>query len=750
MRRSVSLILFSALILALSLGARVVFDSRIDSPRESSWFVEDPDTLYHARRVERALDSGLSVASNESLFNHPHGSAIPWPPYYDQLLTLCLAPFAPEDPTARHEYVEKTITFAPLVFGVITSLLAAAVGLLLAGRGAALVAGVGHSLCYGSIAFSRLGNGDHHAFISLLTGLLLAGLTLLWKKRWIDEPRKALTAGLVLGALAGILLGSWAGSTLAILVVQATLGWAIVRQSTTFRAGLSSFGIAFHLSAFLVVLPALLSSPWLQSQPWVVVNLSYFHGTLLLLGALVFVPLRPLKPKSTALRRYPWILLVILGSTFAVGVAAESGAAMHILQGFSWAGSTPRSMGGVMESQPLIGPGTDPTEVYYLLGYWVHLLPLALAWAAWQALRRGRDELVPWILSGLLFALLASRQMRFTESLSLPLTVLIGWAAGSLLPKPKWRLTLSLLVAVTLLQWPVVRDIQGIIGAPKDAINVPARRNARADRSALQWLRNHDSTSVDQGVMASWSHGHAIQWVAGRPTLTNNFAGYVGTNGFRAHAYFFLSEDDAEAERTLKRRKISHVYVTCHLPENLRGMVRDLDGRVSNRYFIHQSGVDRLRPAWYETLGARLIFAGLPPGVSNVKTKSSPDFLRLVYISPVAIQRTPLTANASSLPYACIWERVRGARIEARGEPGTLLQIDIELLYPGVDRPITYSNQAGADEQGRAKVRVPYATPGMNGDGQATGPATWSFGNQSGTLVISSQAVLEAKTIRLP
>ena len=76
-------------------GAQTV----VDGP----WGSSDPDTLYHARRVERGVrDHGWiasydpllasgAVPGSSTLFDPVRGVPIPWPPFYDLLLTgLCL------------------------------------------------------------------------------------------------------------------------------------------------------------------------------------------------------------------------------------------------------------------------------------------------------------------------------------------------------------------------------------------------------------------------------------------------------------------------------------------------------------------------------------------------------------------------------------------------------------------------------------------------------------------------------------
>src|SRR5262245_54380482 len=122
-----------ALALALGLVALVAFAPRtlpgLKRPRGTAsadgWFSIDPDGLYHTRRVERAFEEGLPIAGEDAFLDFPSGAAIPWPPYYDTILYLALAPFAPHDVQARRPWLERSVASLPIAFGIGAALCAA-------------------------------------------------------------------------------------------------------------------------------------------------------------------------------------------------------------------------------------------------------------------------------------------------------------------------------------------------------------------------------------------------------------------------------------------------------------------------------------------------------------------------------------------------------------------------------------------------------------------------------------------------
>ena len=105
-----------------------------DEGGAAAWFVTDPDSLYHMRRLERALAEGGVVAGRDPLLAFPEhegegGAPIPWPSGYTRALLALAGDRAPGEPLDRERWVEHEVARWPMLFAALTS------------GGAALVAG---------------------------------------------------------------------------------------------------------------------------------------------------------------------------------------------------------------------------------------------------------------------------------------------------------------------------------------------------------------------------------------------------------------------------------------------------------------------------------------------------------------------------------------------------------------------------------------------------------------------------------
>ena len=729
--------------------------------RGGGWFSIDPDGLYHARRVDRALREGLPVAETDPYLAYPEGARIPWPPYYDTLLALALGPFAPEG-GGRRASLERAVSTLPVFFALASAVLTVfAVWRLTIERetgaraAGALAAAATFALCRSSINYSVVGTGDHHAWVSFLN----AGLLVLVAAA-AGRARRSAGSGLAWGAagglVAGLMLGSWVASLLYVLNVQLALAWLLLRRAREKLPGIASFGFAFHVVAALAVLPAVLSSPWRGELPWMVVNLSLFHPVLLALGALVFAP--PLllgggvlAPGTPGARRYPWVVAAALALGAGALWTLQLGPARGVAEGFAWVSRADAFMETVLESAPLVGPRAGGSDQLFLaLGFGVLLLPLAWAAMAWGAFREHRYELLPWAVAVPPLLVQALAQRRFGDALAVPMAVTLGWALARFARGPRVLLVSGALATALLAQlpsllltkrqWPGVRNA----GTVTDTF--------LGERLLYDWMRENTPGGGDYSVLAHWDRGHVIEWVADRPSVATNFGSYVGVESYRDPPRFFLSENPFEARAILERRRARFVLVPGSLPRNLESMIRIVDPELRARYMIDRPEGPVTSNAWLTTMGARLLADGLqvvPPTVPLEQQSPPLGFLRLVHVSPFreVFFRNPRTGEP--LPVGFVWEHVPGARIAARGSPGDEARIELTVRYPAGNHALDLVFFARCDETGVARFWVPYATDAPNGDGVVES-ARWTIGEDTGELTIPESAVLGGPSLVIP
>ena len=731
----------------------------------AGWIATDPDSLYHMRRLDRALAGG-PVAPRDPLLAFPEhaaagGAPIPWPPYYTLVLRTVLAPFAPADPALRRAFVEERVASAAAVFATLTAALVALAAGLLAGPRAAVFAGVYYAFQFGALRYGIVGNGDHHAWVALLFAALLFSVGRALGRDALASTAGSFRRGLASGVLAGLLIGSWVAGLLFVMIVQLALGWRIVALGRAPARGLAPFGLAFHLGAALVLAPAVLASPWLPAAPFSIVNLSAAHLLELVLGALVFVPLTVLR-RPRALALYPWLVVLVL----ALGALALAPTTLGeaVRAGFAWAGGTNRFMGYITESQPLLGGDAGSARALFkFLGYGVLGLPVAWFCASRVAFRRepGRDgggdgggddasgdgRLLPWVIAAPVLLALALVQRRFGEALGVPMAVLLGWGlvrARRAFPARLRRLSgagsfaLAALIPV-LLNPGVARTTALRLPAGGRTVLTPELARQRGHRALAEWLRERhpeQAASPEWSVLAQWDLGHTIEWAGGCATVATNFGLYLGVDSYLDPWRFFLATDAESAEALLVRRRARYVLLTSTFTRNLDTMLRvigDERGAASD---------------WRAGMGARLLFQDGAWDYGKTAGDGIPDFLRLVHVAPEVDRGLP--GWESPPPFGWIFERVPGARLELAAEPGSEVRVTLAVRYPGVARVLSWRRAVRAGPDGVARLRVPYATDSANGDGCSLGPLVYSRAGSTGEVAIPGVAVESGQVVIVP
>ena len=737
---------------ALSWLVRELNHQRIPVPARHTWVTSDQDTLYQARRVERIF-RGEGLAGRDPYLSYPDGSAIPWPPYYAAIAWAWTRPNAPADPEALHEWIERRVASLPRLFGVATSVMTGLGAVALAGPAAGLAAGASHAFSAASVITSRVGNGDHHAFIAMLWAALLLGFTRSFRADALDDARGSARRGAALGSIAGLALGTWVAFLVLVALLQAALGWLVVRHARTRVAGLATFGLCFHAAALIVVAPAVLTSPWRIDQPWSVVNLSWFHALWLALGGLVFVPLFRTR-SSTFLRVYPAVVVAAIATIVGLSLAAGVGPGAGIREGIDWMRRDDAFMSVVAESRSL-----DRFGSVAVLGWGIYLLPVAWLACAWLAFARDRFALLPWAVALPVLTAQAMRQVRFADVLAVPLAVICTWAIVAAWRAPQLAALrgramsgrvatysgAALLVGLALLAHSgMVRHTFALRGRDPDAAGVPVVATDMVVSEVATWIRRHTPTPADYAVLAPWTWGHELEWRADRPTVATNFGTFVGEDAFRAPARFFMAEDPNAGEAILEGRRARYVLVTSALPLQVGPLIHAADLSLLHRYMNPgaREGLGLL-PAWYATMGARLLFSGQPLRPDG-EVPQSLDFVRLVH----AVGRD--SRYQVRTPMGMLWERVPGAIVAAKGSPGDTLAIQLVVRFPYAAHELEFRRLETAGADGVARVRVPYATDEPNGDGHADGPAHWRFAGREGRVDIPGSALRSGTEISVP
>jgi len=670
-------ILSLVLVALVAAFARHVQHRKVQLAGSSTWITTDPDSLHQLRRIERIFEEGPPTAEFDPLESWPRGSALPAPPYYPLVAWAALAPLAPSDAVERKPWLERAACTLPALFAVLTALAAAWAARGVLGDAAGLFAGLCFAVAPGAIQRSCVGNGDYHSWAALLAVLQLGVLSLACARGALDERGPALRWGLALGLLHGLAIGSWTPALLQLVVADAALGVWIVQHVRTGRfPQLARFGLALHVGAALAVLPAVLSSPWRAEQPWLLVNLSWAHVAFPLLGALVFAPLLS-SARAPWMRSYPWLVAAALASLGGVLAASGAGPGSALREAFAWLGAETTFMGQVAESAPLVGPGAG-WKVTLFLGFGAVLAPFAL----WFLVRRSleRAELVPWAVALAVFGGMAALQMRFAELAVAPLALGLWCALPARVTSAPYAFALAGVAALAL-------HGQGVASTARRFWNDPPFGDSVAKRSARRaadWLATNSRPG--ECVLALWGQGHAIAWSAARPIVASPYGSYVGEQEFLDSFRFFAASELASAEALLARRDVRYVLATSDLDEQWATIAR-------------AAGADANADGLRRSLVPGLLLQGEPV-----------PFLRLVHVPDEVDERRARTGGGSREPGGLLYERVAGARVEVRGQPGEVLEVAANLRCGNWTLPYRARALVGSD--GVARLRVPYSDTG--------------------------------------
>jgi asparagine N-glycosylation enzyme membrane subunit Stt3 len=719
-----ALLALCVLLAALAAWTRATNHRKVELEGYSHWVSTDPDTLHQLRRVERIFRDGPPAAEFDAELSWPDGSALPAPPYYPLVVWTLLAPFAPDDVEARRGWLEERACVLPALFGVLGVLVAAFAAYERLGLAAAAFTGACVAVAPGAIHYACIGNGDYQSW-SLLLGLAqLALLASALGRGWLERPKPAWLAGAALGALHGLAIGSWTPALIQLAVADVALGVAVVLHTRSGeRAALPHFGVALHLAALAVLAPAIASSPWRASDPWQIVNLSWFHAAYLGLAAAVFAPLFALRAPSPTRKHYAALVTGVFLALFSLISLFDLGPAAALREAFSWARAENTFMAQVAESAPLVGRGAW-SKLFLYVGYGALAAPLAAVALPWIAWRQRELAWAPWCVALVVFGVMAAAQMRFAELVVAPLALGLAaavkhvtarwlnarWVVGSAPPLA--------LAAAFALHW------TGVASTVKRAIEDPPFTDSLAKRSARRmadWLRA--KSAPGSGVMALWSNGHLLQWAAERPVVASNYGLYVGEQAFLDSFRFFAANDAAAAAALLELRDVRYVLITSEFERHWGAVASAAEAPNSPEHFA-------------QSIGARLLGWGPPL-----------DFLRLVHVSPLPDPKRAPPGATPPMPSGFVYERVRGAWLEARGAPGASLELAADLQI-GAGR-MRYFVSVRADERGVARVRTPYSSE-VVGDVRPSGPFQVRFAGRTQSVHIGEDAVRSGATIELP
>ena len=703
----------------------------------------DGDTYYHALRAERIAQDWPHVPWFDKGMNHPAGAAIPWPPLLDQVIATAAVATGP--PTSEH--VAGVAAVVPVIAGVLLVLVTAALGAMLLGGATWWDAALLVALLPAAVRQSFVGRPDHHVVEALLSAL--AYLAYLGGLR---DGRRIWTWTLALGAAVALAFWNWSGSALYLLVLAVHVGvvhWMVPagdprpgRAAALAAAGAGAGAAMLAASLALWGPPGALSSGSLTPITGLSVALcaATAAGAGVVWAARRWAPSLPVSGRATS-------LVVAAALPVLIVLALPAGMRRGVEHGLTALGAATAWYESIGEFWPLLGSGRQPLSFELQIAAIAYgLTPLLVPVAAWLLVRAWRADparrpelafLAVWAGATIGIALL---RRRFEGYAVVPFAILAAWGVRELVAhaRLRWRSAPRWLP----IAWPLALVVLAAPGLPVVATGAVAEAPAQSgERFPLyRYLRTLPGAPGREGVLASWSDGHEIQWLARKPVAATPFGTDIDPSSLADEASFHLESDPDAAEELLRRRAIGWVLVQnpARPVATLRPFApgrpemaieeRSADGGTS--YAFH--------PEFFDLVGSRLWFfdgnsrSGGVPGLGGFRL--------------LAESQTPNHVLGFRPQAHKLFQVVPGARLTVRGlDPGAGVSAAVPVRT-NVGREFVWETRAAADASGTVTLRVPFAT-GPNGASVAGRYAVLAEGKGRGDVVVTEAQVMAGATV---
>ena len=596
------------------------------------------DAWYHMHRVRESLAAGNwpAISTFDPMVNWPHGARPIWTPLFDAFVAGVALPFHAISGIAA---AESAAAWVPPILGALCVVVLYYTAREVADEATARIAGAVLSVLVGHTWYAQVGFVDHHVAVTLLAAWMLLAAV-----KFTRAPGRP--TSVLLSACEAIAVLLWPGAILHVALVELGLSLALAQRPANESSVAQTSRVWGHTFAFLLVAPFCFGQTWPQWGAYSATVLSHFQPLLFAALAAHAATVARFAGKAPGPgRRFAGTVglgLAVLVACLGVFPGLREAA----LEAWSWFGRAEAFQANVTESEPLFFRSGEFTwgPASVRLSWFLPALPLA--WLAFMrdAWRQRQSPALVFGVWAIGILLSAGAQTRFAHSASLAVALLIAWSLRALLPTLAQRISrpvataalaaLALLGLAPSLELHATTLSYSLAGKLTTSHHGKLRLLATAD-----WLRAN-SGGTRTGVLAPWHLGHPILYTAGLPTVVGNFGDDVGPENFELTQTYFRSLEP-RAARLLDQLDARFVII-----ESLSARNRDQFGVRTMYYRLHQ------------------------PILRDLTEH------RLRYASPS--DERPLAATSYR-----VFERVAGARVEGRAEPGSLVTARMRVGRPG-------------------------------------------------------------------
>lgn len=692
-------------LVGLALYFRLRMWDELVGPRYLSVFYDDPP--YHLRRALMYFFAWPHLPSFDPYVNFPYGARIFFPPGLAWIMAA-LAKLSGAAPSNVKETMEKIALFFPPLIGTITVVATYLVGRRLSNRLMAFLVAACLAVVPAHLQYSHLGRFDHHFFEPLLVGLILyciaAGTTAHnLRQSWAWAALGALAQAWALVLWPSFLL------QLGLLVMVILLSAAQVDSHNSRRlldAAYRSFALAI-----LTSLPIVWLSPWAREPVFYApspLHLACMAAASCLFYLLGYPPLLtkkwpPILRASLAFCFSTLLLLVVptIRAALFAGLSfldknsfiALSGESVGItknwtdyLQKMSWIASICSVLALFIVAKNLLRKFKNNDEASSQTTIWFSLILSTAGLFFLLGLHSAR-----WLMSWIPFGLLAL--IPVYQHLLLPL--------GRKNPKQWAGLWLFIGGALII---PSIYYSQTLVAIPEEYRIVQAFvRNMRKFLPPAA-AEEYSATSQPQhGVLSVWSIGHLLTYVAGQPTLANNFVGLPTHDRANRQAFEILLEKNCEqAAMEMRKHKLRYLFA---LPFDLKSAARFMG--LDPLALMNEQGEFTMRGRRAVVVRLGLNYGeGLNPNVEAMNTSES--LAACGHFRLLATDRVPQKPPAEPVDIK-LYELVPAAQLKVQAAPHTGVEVYLPIQIDN-ERKVDWFSRALTDEKGQATLDLPYPT----------------------------------------
>ena len=674
------------------------------------------DPYYHLRRIYLTMQHFPKVPAFDSYLNFPDGAVITWPPGFDLLVsTVCW--IAGLGHPSMHR-IEVTAALLIPFLGGLTAVVVMLLGEEIFGR--ARWEALGAALLFAFLpapqAISTVGRLDHQVLEMSVFGMVL----LFFLRALRDDPgsRHSFWGGLFLAVGTFCWTGAFLYGGFLMMFAIAQMVLDRLHGRTESSAGRSALRVLFWGTLLLV--PLVLISPGVGRTSFTVVLLSWYQPAMLAVATFLL----PAISEMIFARGRRLAALRVSGGALSAGILIAVGGWLLI-----------KGSGGIeflTRRDPLWQLIVKSTPAWklpagQLVTYFSPLLyaaPIVAVLLARSVFRdRFHDVRMNALLCLLLFtAALGASQARFLNYFAVPYCLVMLWALR------RGIQALQRQFKAKTLRWSVALGATLLFLVPLAPLlrasvhSLPGNMDDRLAHvyPSLEWMRDktpptsyylEPELKPEYGVLADFTFGHWITTIGQRPNFCNPFGiGPWHGKAVRESARFFLTEDETELLPALDKNEIR--YVLLYNIENAVPDYAFLLKRPPTEYLAAASPGGKVvpTPRFFHTFGVRLALTDGSEHTAAGQYIPALDGFRLVHESPeTRPRRVPGLDGTIQASYVKIFERVKGAILEGKAEPGAPIQIKIPVVT-NTGRKFEYRSRHLAGPDGAFRFRVPYSS----------------------------------------